>query len=158
MQLFGQLVASLICLVLATALNVVGLSVGKWLHNVGAAGCWLPAVALIVLGLFAWAEHGPATSFTAASFVPEFGLKEAVAWPLVVLSLTGLEAASILGDEIRDTRKLTPALIFGAVLSLATKVAATLAALAVVRPHQLAPRCAGSLSRWSTTTSGKSRR
>src|SRR5262249_40997909 len=45
---------------------------------------------------------------------------------------------SILGGEIRDTGRLKPALIFGAVLSLATKVAATLAALAVVPPHELA--------------------
>src|SRR5919112_5309372 len=34
---------SLVGLTLAAGLNVVGLTVGKWLHNMGAVGFWLPA-------------------------------------------------------------------------------------------------------------------
>jgi amino acid transporter len=129
---------SLLCLAVATAVNIVGLGVGKWLHNLGAVGCWLPALGLIVLGFIAWGEHGPATSLTAARFIPEFSLKEAVVWPVLVMSLTGLEAASILGDEIQETRRrLPPALIFGAALALVTKVIATLAILAVLLSDEL---------------------
>ena len=37
-------------LALAVTLNVVGLNVGKWLHNVGAIAVWIPAGLLIGLG------------------------------------------------------------------------------------------------------------
>lgn len=127
---------SLLCLAAATGLNLVGLRVGKWLHNLGVVGTWLPALLLIVLGLAAWAAHGPVTSMTAADFVPDFGQHQATIWPVLVMSLTGLEAASVLGDEI-DGRGLPKAVGFAAVLGLVTKVLATLAALAVLLPQQM---------------------
>jgi amino acid transporter len=135
--------ASLACLALATALNVVGLRVGKWLHNAGAVGTWVPALVLIVLAFLAWAEHGPATSLTASQFVPTAGLKEAVLWSVMVMSLTGLEAAAVLGGEIKDRpgpgpdRRLPRALIIAAVLVIVTKVLGTLAVLAAIPAEEL---------------------
>lgn len=129
--------ASLAFLGLATALNVVGLRIGKWLHNAGAVGTWVPALVLIVLAFLAWAEHGSATSWTAEQFVPAVGLKEAVLWSVMVMSLTGLEAAAVLGGEIKDRRRLPLALIVAAVLAIVTKVVGTLAVLAVIPADEL---------------------
>lgn len=131
------ILASLAGLALATALNVVGLRVGKWLHNAGAVGTWLPAVVLIILASFAWAEHGPATSLEVERFVPAVGLKEAVLWSVMIMSLTGLEAAAVLGEEIKDPRQLPLALSCAVVLVILTKVLGTLAVLSAIPAEEL---------------------
>ncbi len=99
-------------LVVATGFNLVGLDVSKWLHNVGALGTWLPALAVIVLGLIAWARFGSATSFDAPSLVPGADLGGAVFLASMVFTLVGAEAASFLGDEIRDARRNVPRALF----------------------------------------------
>src|SRR5206468_10015437 len=53
---------SLMTLVAATLLNIVGLDVGKWLHNVGAIAMWIPEGFVIVMGFEAWHRYGSATS------------------------------------------------------------------------------------------------
>src|SRR5215467_4428502 len=40
------------------ALNLVGLNVGKWLHNIGAIGTWITASMIIVMGKFEWMRYG----------------------------------------------------------------------------------------------------
>jgi amino acid transporter len=131
------IVASLVCLALATALNVVGLRAGKWLHNAGAVGTWMPALVLIVLAFLAWAERGSATSLAAVQFLPTVGLKQAALWPVMVMSLTGLEAAAVLGGEIENPRRLPAALVFAAVLVIGTKVLGTLAVLVAIPSEDL---------------------
>ena len=44
------IVFSLLTLGAATLMNIVGLDVGKWLHNVGALAMWIPVGIVIVLG------------------------------------------------------------------------------------------------------------
>src|SRR5271157_5329151 len=61
---------SVIALVVITVLNLVGLNVGKWLHNAGALGMWLPVVIIVSMGFIGWHRFGAATRFTAASLVP----------------------------------------------------------------------------------------
>lgn len=129
---------SLLCLGVATALNIVGLGVGKWLHNVGAVGAWLPGLALIVIGGVAWLRYGPATEMPPASFVPRASIKELALWPILVMSLMGMEAASIMGGEIKNARRLIPpALACAVVLTLGTKIVGTLAVLAALPPHEV---------------------
>ena len=38
-------------LVAITVMNIVGLNVGKWLHNIGSFGMWVPVVILVVMGV-----------------------------------------------------------------------------------------------------------
>jgi glutamate:GABA antiporter len=99
---------SLLALALAAGLNVRGLAVGKWLHNLGAVGVWLPGLVLMGLGLGAWIRFGSATSFTVYSMVPSTRLKDIVFWSTIAFSLSGLEGASMLGEEIRDARRNIP--------------------------------------------------
>jgi amino acid transporter len=136
---------SLLCLAAVTAFNCVDLGVGKWLHNAGAVGSWLPAIALVAVAFFAWLHSGPATDLPPVDFAPTFGLKEAVLWPVLIMSLTGLEAAPVLGDEIKATRReLAVAVIIGAAVAVLTKVVATLAVLVVLTPAEV--NKAGSLA------------
>jgi amino acid transporter len=129
--------ASLLGLAVATGLNLVGLGVGKWLHNIGALGTWLPALALMAVGAVVWGDQGPVTDLSPAGFVPRVGARELVVWPVLVMSLQGLEAASLLGEEIKDPRRLIPrALACAVVLLLATKILGTLAVLAALTPGE----------------------
>ena len=55
---------SILTLIAITAMNVVGLNIGKWLHNIGSFGMWVPVLILVVIGIYAWKSFGSATSFT----------------------------------------------------------------------------------------------
>jgi amino acid transporter len=61
---------SLIALAGVTVLNIVGLDVGRWLHNAGALAMWIPVVMVILMGLVAWHRFGSATSFAPHALVP----------------------------------------------------------------------------------------
>jgi amino acid transporter len=84
------------------------LDAGKWLHNAGALGLWLPTLILLVLGGLAWARLGSATEFTGTSLVPSTQLKDIVFWSTIAFSLSGVESASMMGEEIRDARRNIP--------------------------------------------------
>ena len=110
---------SLLALALAVGLNVRGLSVGKWLHNLGAVGLWVPGLFLLGLGYAAWWRFGSATPFTAESMVPSARLKDIVFWSTIAFSLSGLESASMMGEEIKDARRNIPRalLVAGALIT-----------------------------------------
>jgi amino acid transporter len=99
---------SLAALALAAMLNVRGLGVGKWLHNLGAVGLWMPALFLVGLAVLSWYRFGSATPFTAESLVPSTRLKDIVFWSTIAFSLSGLESGSMMGEEIRDPRRNIP--------------------------------------------------
>jgi amino acid transporter len=123
-------VFSLAALALVVALNVRGLGVGKWLHNVGAVGVWVPALALVGLAVVSYGRFGSATEFTAESLVPSTRLKDIIFWSTIAFSLSGLESASMMGDEIRDPRRNIPrALLIGGVLITLLYVLSTVAML-----------------------------
>jgi amino acid transporter len=129
---------SLLALGLAAGLNVRGLAVGKWLHNLGAIGLWLPGLFLMGLGLGAWLRFGSATSFTADTMVPSTRLKDIVFWSTIAFSLSGLESASMLGEEIHDARRNIPrALLLAGVLITALYVLGTVAMLVALPQSEI---------------------
>lgn len=142
-QLLGEspvyfITFSLLALALAAGLNVRGLAVGKWLHNLGAIGLWLPGLFLMGLGLGAWLRFGSATSFTADTMVPSTRLKDIVFWSTIAFSLSGLESASMLGEEIRDARRNIPrALLLAGVLITALYVLGTVAMLVALPQSEI---------------------
>jgi amino acid transporter len=124
------IVFALIGLTVAAGLNVRGLNVGKWLHNLGAAGLWIPALLLLALGGVALARYGPATPFTAESMVPSTRLKDIIFWSTIAFSLSGLESASMMGEEIENPRRNIPrALLLAGVLITGLYVLSTVAML-----------------------------
>jgi len=124
------IVFSLLGLALAAGLNVRGLAVGKWLHNLGAVGLWIPGLLLMALGFVAWVRFGSATAFTSESIVPSTRLKDIVFWSTIAFSLSGLESASMMGEEIRDARRNIPrALLLAGALITTLYVLGTVAIL-----------------------------
>jgi amino acid transporter len=108
------IVFSLLTLAAATLMNIVGLDVGKWLHNVGALAMWIPVAIVVVLGLIAWHRFGSATSFTLHSMRPSTHLNDIIFWSVLTFAFGGCETASFMGEEIKNPRRSIPfALLFG---------------------------------------------
>ena len=110
---------SLVCLALVTTLNLVGLNVAKWVNNLGTIVNWVVTAALIILGVVAWYKFGSATDFTLTSLIPRLSLKNTIFWSSVVFALTGIETGPILGDEIKNARRILPRalLLAGAIIT-----------------------------------------
>ena len=126
-------VFALVGLAVAAGLNVVGLDVGKWLHNAGAIGLWVPALILVVLGAVSFVTFGSATPFTVASLVPSTHLKDIIFWSTVAFSLSGLESASMLGEEIKDARRNIPrAILIAGVMITFLYILSTVAMMAAL--------------------------
>jgi amino acid transporter len=108
------IVFSLLTLAAATLMNIIGLDVGKWLHNVGALAMWIPVGIVIVMGLIAWHRYGSATSFTVHSMTPSTHLNDIIFWSVLTFAFGGCETASFMGEEIKNPRRSIPfALLFG---------------------------------------------
>src|SRR6202795_3658130 len=91
-------------ILLGTVTNVLGLSVGKWLHNLGAIGTFLPIAILYFIGIACWWKFGSATSFAPSQLVPHAHFQDVLFWATIVFALGGSESASFLGDVIKNPR------------------------------------------------------
>lgn len=105
---------SLLTLSAATLLNIVGLDVGKWLHNIGAIAMWIPAGIVIVMGLIAWHRYGSATSFTLHSMTPSMHFNDLIFWSVLTFAFGGSETASFMGEEIKNARRTIPLALLSA--------------------------------------------
>jgi glutamate:GABA antiporter len=132
------IVFSMAALVIAAGLNIIGLNVGKWLHNLGAIGLWVPGIVLVGMAITAAFLFGPATQFTARSFVPSTHLKDIIFWSTIAFSMSGLESASMLGEEIADARRNIPrALLIAGVLITILYITATVAMMLALPPQEI---------------------
>lgn len=132
------IVASLVGLAVAVGLNLVGTDVGKWLHNAGAIGTWVPIAVLIVAGGVAFFRFGSANSFAPAALVPHARIKDLVLWSTIAFAFAGLETASLMGEEIADARRTIPrALIAAGVWITLIYLLGTIAVLVAVPKEEV---------------------
>jgi amino acid transporter len=108
------IIVSLAGLAVGFLLNLIGLNVGKWLHNLGAIGTWLPATMLMLMGITAWIRFGSATRFGGGAIFPSMDFKNVFFWSTVAFAFGGMEAASAMGDEIQNPRRNIPRALLGA--------------------------------------------
>lgn len=132
------IIAALVGLALGLVPNFHGLQFGKWLSNIGALARWLAMAALLVIGFLAWYRFGPATGFSRGTMTPELDIRSMIFWSTLAFALTGVESASLMGDEIKDARRTIPRAIFTAVPIVAlTYILGTAAVLVALPPAQL---------------------
>jgi len=112
-------VFSLLALGLATVLNIIGLNIGKWLHNLGALAMWIPAGIIVVMGFISWRRFGSATSFAPHNLVPSTHLNDIIFWSVLMFALTGSESASLMGEEIKNPRRTIPVALLTAGVTIA---------------------------------------
>jgi len=124
------IVFSLLALAVATLLNLFGLDVGTWLHNLGALAMWIPVGIIIAMGAVAWHRYGSATSFTLHSMTPSTHLNDFIFWSVLTYAFAGCETASLMGDEIKNARRTIPwALFIGGVTVTLCYIAGTIGVL-----------------------------
>jgi len=132
------LLFALLGLALGTFLNVIGLSVGKWLHNLGAIGTWLPIAILFAIAATAWHRFGSATKFTAVSMTPHMHFRDVLFMATIVFALGGSESASFLGDEVKDARRNLPrGLLAGGAFVTTGYILGTVAVLIALPANQI---------------------
>jgi amino acid transporter len=132
------MIAALAGLGVSLILNVIGLNFGKWLHNAGAIGTWIPVGLLVAAGFIAWARFGSATAFTPRSLIPGAHLGDLVLWSTITFAFGGFEAASFMSEEIRDPRRSIPrAILISGAMITAIYVLGTLAVLLALPPREV---------------------
>lgn len=121
---------SVFMLIGLTILNILGLNLAKWAHNIGALAMWIPALIIIVLGFAAWKHFGSATSLTPSSFIPSARPQDMIFWSVVIFSFIGCEAASLMAGEIKDARRnIPPALLLAGLTITVCYILGTLCVL-----------------------------
>lgn len=125
-------------LTVTVLMNVIGLQVGKWLNNVGAAASWLVMAALIVAGGVALWRFGPATPMPPSSFVPATTLSDIVFWSTLAFAFGGVESGSSMAEEIDDARRTVPrAVLTAAAIIVSLYLVGTLSVLLAVPSGQI---------------------
>ncbi len=131
---------SLTALTIATLLNIFGLDVGTWLHNLGALAMWIPVVIVIVMGGVAWHRNGSATAFTIHSMTPSLHIKDVIFWSVLIYAFAGCETASLMGDEIKNARRAIPwALFLAGLVVTACYILGTVGVLFALPPSDVSP-------------------
>jgi len=129
---------ALIALAFITWINLIGLNIGKWMHNIGAIGMWLPALIVIVMGFVAFSRFGSATEFTVETMTPSTQIKDMIFWASLAFALSGSEAASFMGGEIKDSRRTIPrALLCAGAIIVFCYVMGTIAVLLAIQPGEV---------------------
>ena len=108
------LAVSLVLLVVAVFLNIIGLNVGKWLQNSGGVGTYLPLLMLVGVALLVYFKHGAVTHFTWANMAPTWNWDTVNFWSQIAFAFTGLELVSAMSEEVRDPRRTLPRAVFAA--------------------------------------------
>lgn len=114
------IVFSLLALWTVTVFNVVGLRLGKWVHNVGGIGTWVTGTVLILFGVIAIIRFGHANPMPAGSFFQGLlSFDKLSLWASICFGFSGLELASVIAGEVKNPRKDIPkaSIISGVVIA-----------------------------------------
>ncbi len=136
-----QVTVSLVILLVAVVLNIVGLNIGKWLQNAGGVGTYVPLVMLVGIAAVVSRRYGSATHFTVANMMPAWNWDTVNFWSQIAFAFTGLELVSAMSEEVRDPRRTLPRAVFGAGALIAVMyILGTFAILALVPAAGLDPQ------------------
>ena len=115
-------------------LNIRGLSLGKWINNLGGAGTIAGGAMICFLAYVTATHHGSAfhlsdlhQGVTDWRLIGAFGT--------ICYSLIGLDLASIMGDEIQEPQRNLPFAIFWGGLAAGAIYLGTTLAMLVAMPH-----------------------
>jgi glutamate:GABA antiporter len=135
------LVVSLVLLLVAVVLNIIGLNIGKWLQNAGGVGTYLPLLMLVGIALIVYFKHGSMTHFTWSNMKPTWNWDTVNFWSQIAFAFTGLELVSAMSEEVRDPRRTLPRAVFGAGAMIAFMyIVGTFAILSLVPAADIDPK------------------
>jgi len=90
----------------------------------------VPVVILILLGLVSFSRFGSATHFTWVGFAPHVQVRDLVFWSTIFFAFAGCEMRFVMGDEIKDARRVVPrSLVIAGVIITLSYIAGTVSML-----------------------------
>ena len=135
------LAGSLVLLLIAVVLNIVGLNIGKWLQNAGGVATYVPLLILVAVAGVLWLKNGSVTHYTWQNIKPTWNWDTVNFWSQIAFAFTGLELVSAMSGEIRDPRRTLPrALIAAAALIAAMYIIGTISLLSLVPAGDVDPK------------------
>ena len=129
--------ASIAVLWAITAINILGLSVGKWLGNLGGIITFGTGLLLMALAAVKYAQSGPAAPL---DFQLEWDWNKLNFWPQLAFAFGGLELGGIVAGEVRNPERTIPraAWLSGAAIAL-FYICGTVALLVLLKPDEISP-------------------
>ena len=104
---------TVIGLLVAVGLNVIGVGTGKWLQNLGGLSVFLPGILLVAFGLYRVTTGAPARTITLAELKPDLGNFSMLnLWATFAFAFAGLELSSTMASEIKEPRRNLPRSIY----------------------------------------------
>jgi len=137
------LAGSLLLLLVAVLLNIIGLNIGKWLQNAGGVSTYIPLLILVGIATVLYLKNGSVTHFTWANMMPRWNWDTVNFWSQIAFAFTGLELVSAMSGEIRDPRRTLPrAALTAAALIAAMYIVGTFSLLSLVPAAEADPKSA----------------
>jgi amino acid transporter len=135
------LIVSMILLLVAVGLNIIGLNIGKWLQNAGGVSTYVPLLILTIIGFVLWRHRGSVTQFTWANMKPSWSWDTVNFWSQIAFAFTGLELVSAMSQEIRDPRKTLPRAVMASGAMIAViYILGTFAVLSMIPAADVDPK------------------
>lgn len=104
---------TLVGLVIAIGLNIVGVRTGRWLQNIGGLSTFVPGLLLCVLGVYRLVVGTPARVIDLAQLRPDLtNLSTLNLWATIAFAFAGLELSSTMAGEIKDPVRSLPRSIY----------------------------------------------
>jgi amino acid transporter len=129
------LTISLAAIWIALGTNLVGLHIGKWTQNTGAAATWALGTLLVILAVCVHARRGSATPIHIA---PVWNWDTVGFWATIAYALSGLEMAGLMGGEIHDPETTLPrAGWIASIFATVFYAGATVAMLVILAPARI---------------------
>jgi amino acid transporter len=125
--------ASLILIWVSLGSHLVGLKYGKWTQVLGFIGSYGVGAMLILIATVILTRDGSATSF---HFTPQFNFETVNFWAQIAYALTGLEMASVMGEEIHDAERVLPKSAWISTIACGGYYSLATAALLVLMPAE----------------------
>src|SRR6476646_8859867 len=104
---------TLVGLMVAIGLNIVGVRTGRWLQNVGGLSTFVPGLLVCVLGLYRLVIGAPASVIEFSQLKPDLtNLPTLNLWATIAFAFAGLELSSTMSGEIKDPVRTLPRSIY----------------------------------------------
>ncbi|MBI2683601.1 MAG: amino acid permease [Acidobacteriales bacterium] len=127
--------ASIVTLLLAAGLNLVGLNIGKWLQNAGGVGTYVPLVMLLMIAGVVWMRFGTQNAIDPHKLMPKFDLDTVNFWSGIAFAFTGMELVCSMSEEVKDTRRtMRRAIYISGILIAVIYILGTVAVLSLINP------------------------
>jgi glutamate:GABA antiporter len=131
--------ASLAAIWIALGTNLIGMKIGKWTENTGAAATWFLGILFAALAAIFYARHGSATHL---DIIPKWSfdtLNLGVA--TIAYAMTGFELVALMGAEIHDPLRTLPrAATIASAFAAIFYSGSTLALLVLLSPDHIDER------------------